>query len=110
MFRRVYDRQDSRVAENEHFAVHVYRHPEESGQEKWHAHFVRKSDGADAKISVWDYSLMRRTKFDRKTVKHFIEWTYINRHYLRKRWFQNVLKPFKQSLGRWEDTGNEKQT
>lgn len=65
------------MAENDKFSVYVYHHPTESGQEKWHAHFVRKSDGTDAKISLWNFYLMRKTNFDRDTVKSFAEWTYI---------------------------------
>lgn len=100
MFRRLYNRKDNRVAENRFFTVHVYIHPGESGQEKWHVHFVRKSDGVDAKISLWNFYLMRKTSFDRMTVKKFQKWTYENRHYLRRKWVQNVLKPFFQALGK----------
>ncbi len=103
MFRRVYNRADGRVAENEHFTVNIYRHPDESGQEKWHVHFVRRSDGVDAKISIWNYSLMRKTAFDRATVKNFVEWTYENRSYLRKKWVKYVLKPFLESLKKNEN-------
>ncbi|MBD65439.1 MAG: hypothetical protein CME62_09545 [Halobacteriovoraceae bacterium] len=101
MFRRVYNRDSGKVAENDNFNIYVYRHPLESGQEKWHVHFVRKSDGSDAKISLWDFSLMRPTSFDRDTIKAFIEWTYINRHFLRRKWVQHVLRPFFKSLGKW---------
>ena len=103
MFRRVYGRIDGRVAENDQFIVNIYKHPDESGQEKWHVHFVRRSDGADAKIGIWNFELMRKTTFDRKTVKNFVEWTYENRHYLRRKWLQNVLRPFMKSLGKWRE-------
>jgi hypothetical protein len=101
MIRRVYNDKGGKVAENDKFSIYVYKHPTESGQERWHAHFVRRSDGTDAKISLWDFSLMRATSFDRNTVKAFIEWTYINRHFLRRKWVQNVLRPFLKSLGKW---------
>jgi len=101
MFRRVYNKGAGKVAENENFAVYIYKHPTESGQEKWHVHFVRKSDSVDAKISLWNFCLMRPTQFDRNTVKLFAEWTYENRHFLRRKWVQNVLRPFFISLGKW---------
>ncbi len=90
MFRRVYNKGVGKVAENEDFAVYIYTHPNESGQEKWHVHFVRKSDEKDAKISLWDFTIMRPTSFDRNTVKMFAEWTYQNRHFLRRKWVQHV--------------------
>ncbi len=100
MFRRVYGRGGGKVAENESFVVYVYLHPKESGQEKWHVHIVRRSDGADAKINLWTFELMRTTAFDRTTIKEFISWIYYNRHYLRRKWLQHVLKPFYESLGK----------
>ena len=101
MMRRVYNDPGGKVAESTDFKVFVYLHPTESGQKKWHAHFVRKSDGADAKISLWDFHLMRPTSFDRSTIKVFVEWTFHNRHFLRKKWVQNVLRPFLKSLEKW---------
>lgn len=98
MFKRLYNRGDGRVAENRNFTVDIYRFPDESGQAKWHVHFVRRSDGADAKISLWNFHLLRPTAFDRAAVKLFIKWTYENRHYLRRKWLQLVLKPFYRSL------------
>lgn len=91
------------MAESDNFIVCIYRHPDESGQEKWHVHFVRRSDRADAKINLWTYDLMRPTSFDRATVNSFIEWTYINRSYLRRKWLKHVLRPFQLSLKKKED-------
>ena len=102
MFRRVYNNKNGKVAENDKFIVYIYMFPNESGQEKAHVHFVRRtSDTADAKINLWNFELMRPTKFDRKTVKCFVEWTYENRHFLRRKWLQNVLRSFYKSLGKW---------
>lgn len=100
MFRKVYNSSSGKVADGPKFSVYIYRHPLESGQEKWHVHFVRKSDGIDAKISIWNFSLMRPTEFDRKTVKVLIEWSFEHRHFLRRKWVQHVLRPFRTSMGK----------
>jgi hypothetical protein len=92
MFWRVYGT-SSIVAENEKFQVKIYLFPDEGGL--WHVHIVRRSDGEDAKIGLWAFELKRPTKFSRKSVKEFQRWIYDNRHYLRKRWVQNVLNPMK---------------
>ncbi len=101
MFERVYDGTTGKVAENDKFAIYVYKHPAESGQEKWHAHFVRKSDNVDVKLSLWNFYPMRPTQFDRGTVKAFAQWTCENRHFLRRKWVQNVLRPFFKSIEKW---------
>ena len=81
------------VAENKSFQVKIYLFPREGGT--WHVHIVRRSDGADAKIGLWDFELKRPTPFSRSAVKVFQEWIYNNRHYLRKKWVQKVLNPMK---------------
>lgn len=45
MFRKVYNSSSGKIADGRKFSVYIYRHPLESGQERWHVHFVRKSDG-----------------------------------------------------------------
>ena len=109
MFKRVYNGSTGKVAENKQFSVYIYHHPRESRQERWHVHFVRKSDRLDVKISLWDFGLMRKTQFDRLSVKVFVEWTYFNRHFLRRKWVQNVLKPYYQSMKEMkENRGGQK--
>lgn len=92
MFQRVYD-DTAVVAENDNYQVKIYLFPNEGG--KWHVHLVRKSDGTDAKISLWDFMLIRPTKFSRKTIMTFQKWVFDNRHYLRKKWVQKVLNPMR---------------
>jgi len=92
MFQRVYDT-SAVVAENDKFHVKIYLFPREGG--RWHVHIVRKSDGADAKIGLWDFELKRPTVFSKKTVMEFQKWVYENRHYLRKKWVQKVFNPLK---------------
>jgi hypothetical protein len=81
------------VAENAKFQVKIYLFPNEGG--RWHVHLVRKSDGADVKIGLWDFELKRPTKFSKATVKSFQKWVFENRSYLRRKWVQNVLNPMK---------------
>ena len=90
VFHRVYDT-SAVVAENDKFQVKVYLYPNEGGG--WHVHIVRKSDGTDAKIGLWDFELKRPTKFSRSTVRVFQQWIYENRSYLRKKWMQKVVNP-----------------
>lgn len=92
MFRRIHDRA-SVVAENDNFQVKIYLFPNEGG--KWHVHIVRKSDGADVKIGLWDFELKRPTSFTKATVMNFQHWVYENRSYLRRKWVKNVLNPMK---------------
>lgn len=92
MFRRVYDT-SAVVAENDKFQVKIYLFPNEGG--RWHVHIVRRSDGMDAKIGLWDFELKRPTQFSKSTVKIFQLWIYENRSYLRKKWIQKVLNPMK---------------
>src|SRR5258708_1291622 len=92
MFQRVYDT-SAVVAENGNFQVKIYLFPNEGG--RWHVHIVRKSDGADVKIGLWDFELKRPTSFSKKAVKEFQEWVYNNRYYLRKKWVQKVFNPMK---------------
>jgi hypothetical protein len=92
MFRRVYGA-STVVAENENFQVKVDLFPKEGGS--WHVHLVRKSDGADAKIGLWDFELKRPTTFSRATIKEFQIWVFENRSYLRRKWVQKVLSPMK---------------
>lgn len=109
MIRRVYGREDGKVAESPKFSIYIYPHPNESGQEKWHVHVVRRSDGCDAKFSLWTYKIMRKTSFDRTTVEYFNVWVYENRHFLRRKWVRNVLIPFRISLGKSRNK-NDKET
>ena len=88
LFQRIYG-VSAVVAENENFQVKVYSFPNEGGL--WHVHFVRRSDGADAKIGLWDFELKRPTPFSRSTVKIFQIWVFENRSYLRRKWVQKVL-------------------
>ena len=90
--RRVY-RKGVVVAENDTFQVKIYLYPNEGGG--WHVHLVRKSDKVDLKIGLWNFELKRPTKFDRKTVLSFQEWVKENRHYLRRKWVQNVINPMR---------------
>ena len=92
VFRRVY-KQGPVIAENDNFQVKIYLHPNEGGG--WHVHFVRKSDGTDVKIGLWDFELKRPTKFTRTTVIDFQKWVFENRHYLRRKWVQHVVNPMK---------------
>ena len=92
VFKRVYDT-SAVVAENENFQIKIYLFPHEGG--KWHVHIVRRSDGADVKIGLWDFELKRPTPFSKGTVKMFQEWVYDNRHYLRKKWVQKIFNPMK---------------
>lgn len=89
-FDRIYNK-SSVVAESDKFQVKIYLYPEEGGS--WHVHIVRKSDGADVKIRLWDFELKRPTSFNRKTVMGFQKWVKESRHYLRKKWTQKVLAP-----------------
>src|SRR3989338_7110593 len=95
MFRRVYDT-SAVVAENDKYQVKIYLYPREGGG--WHVHIVRKSDGADVKIGLWDFELKRPTKFSRSTVQEFQKWVFENRTYLRKKWTQKVVNPRRRFL------------
>ena len=92
LFERVYGASVV-VAENDKFQVKIYLFPYEGG--KWHVHIVRKSDGADAKIGLWDFDLKRPSKFSKATINKFQTWVYENRSYLRRKWVQKVLNPMK---------------
>ena len=95
MFQRVYDT-SAVVAENDKFQVKIYLFPNEGG--RWHVHIVRRSDGADAKIGLWDFELKRPSTFSRATIKEFQTWVYENRSYLRRKWLQKVLDPLEISI------------
>jgi hypothetical protein len=84
------------VAENDKIQVKIYLFPHEGG--RWHVHFVRKSDGVDAKIGLWDFELKRPTEFSRAAVRTFQLWVYENRSYLRRKWVQKVLSPSRKEL------------
>jgi len=72
MFRRIYGKTPI-VAENEKFQVKIYLFPDEGGL--WHVHIVRKSDGADAKIGLWDFELKRPSKFSKKSTQNSQRWS-----------------------------------
>lgn len=99
VFQRLYDT-SAVVAENENYQVKIYLFPNEGGL--WHVHIVRKSDGIDAKIGLWDFELKRPTKFTRSTVQDFQRWVYENRSYLRKKWMQKVVNPRNRFLKKGE--------